>query len=148
MSERKKATGKKRGSLTSTWNHRSVFDSILDSTNSITNGILDLSSDMLMWTFFLLKKKKHTMRKKKKIVLSTSSLTLDQNGTTERILDTFDECEFLLTQDVFVYQFSLAQAIGSQIVDTVHGNTAASQCQTFHVSSFGSMCMYAYESRK
>ena len=50
----------------------------------------------------------------------------------------FDKSKFVLAQDSFINESSFSEAIRSEIIDRILSMSAASECQSLHVSSLSS----------
>lgn len=97
---------------TSAGNHGLIDNGVVHTSQSIANGICDLSNGVLV-----------------------GSLNEKSNGL--RVLDLLDEGILLLAESLFVDKTGVTQNIGSHILNTVLSNTAADELQALHVAALG-----------
>jgi hypothetical protein len=95
---------------TTTSNDGFVFNGILDSTETITDSIIDLVDGMRIGSF-------------------------DKQGNTLGILDLFDECELFLSKDMLINESSPSEVGWCKVVNRVLSDTAANKLQSLHVAS-------------
>ena len=79
---------------TSAWNNAFIIDGVLDGSESVSDGFLGLSDGVIVWT-------------------------LDQDGAGEWIGDTFDESEFVLSQNLLINVVSESEIFLRKIVNGV-----------------------------
>lgn len=98
---------------TSSSNEDLILNGVLDSTKSVTDGLLGLSD---------------------RIVIRT----LDQNSAGEGVLDLLDESVFIITKNLLVYLTSKTEIVFGQVIDGIDLSSSASQGDSLTISLLAS----------
>ena len=94
----------------SAWHYALVDDCVVNASQSITDGICNLSNSMLVGS-------------------------LDQQRNGLGILDLLHESVLFLSKRLLINKASITKAILSHVIDTVLGNTTTDELQALHVAT-------------
>lgn len=98
---------------TTSWDDALVLHDVLDSSKTISDGLLGLSDRVVVWT-------------------------LDQNGAGESVLNIFNESVFVVSKDLLIDVSGPSKIVLGQIIDGVDLATTASEWNSLTISLLGS----------
>jgi len=90
-----------------------VFNGVLDSAHSISNGVLGLCNGVIV-------------------------RSLDEDGARERVLNTFDESVFIFSENLLVNFLSKSKVRFLKVIDRIELSSTASEGNSLSVSLFAS----------
>jgi len=95
------------------WNDAVILDSVLNSSESISDCLLGLSDRIIIWS-------------------------LDKDGAREGILNSLDEGVLIITKNLLVHMLGESEILLSHVVDTVKLLSSTSERDSLSISLLGS----------